>query len=131
MFRLGSWTESARAVAEEFIGTTEADAWWLEWNARTLVTVWGTKDAANKGGLHDYSREWEGLLRDFHYRRWQLFFDRIEQGKPPLTDEEWFEEERKWTEKASLRYADYPEGDPFLLVEKICNRYFGRDASIK
>ncbi|MBR3976796.1 MAG: alpha-N-acetylglucosaminidase C-terminal domain-containing protein [Bacteroidaceae bacterium] len=70
-FKLERWTSLARNIADEVTGTTENDRNWLEWNARTQVTVW------SKGNtdLHDYSnRCWAGLIKDFHYKRWEKFF---------------------------------------------------------
>ncbi len=71
-FKLERWTSLARNIAGEVTGTTENDRNWLEWNARTQVTVW------SKGNtdLHDYSnRCWAGLIKDFHYKRWKHFFE--------------------------------------------------------
>ena len=71
-FKLERWTSLARNIADEVAGTTENDRNWLEWNARTQVTVW------SKGNtdLHDYSnRCWAGLIKDFHYKRWKHFFE--------------------------------------------------------
>ena len=71
-FKLERWTSLARNIADEVSGTTENDRNWLEWNARTQVTVW------SKGNtdLHDYSnRCWAGLIKDFHYKRWKHFFE--------------------------------------------------------
>ena len=70
-FKLERWTSLARNIADEVEGTTENDRNWLEWNARTQITVW------SKGNtdLHDYSnRCWAGLIKDFHYKRWEKFF---------------------------------------------------------
>ncbi len=70
-FKLERWTSLARNIANEVAGTTENDRNWLEWNARTQVTVW-SKDNTD---LHDYSnRCWAGLIKDFHYKRWEKFF---------------------------------------------------------
>lgn len=67
-FRLDTWTNSARTLIP-------AHADWLEWNALTLITTWGPRNAANTGGLHDYSsRQWHGLL-DLYALRWQTFFN--------------------------------------------------------
>ena len=71
-FKLERWTSLARNIADEVPGTTMNDRNWLEWNARTQITVW------SKGNtdLHDYSnRCWAGLIKDFHYRRWKQFFE--------------------------------------------------------
>ena len=71
-FKLERWTSLARNIADEVAGTTENDRNWLEWNARTQVTVWSKGDT----DLHDYSnRCWSGLIKDFHYKRWKHFFE--------------------------------------------------------
>ena len=71
-FKLERWTSLARNIADEVDGTTENDRNWLEWNARTQVTVWSNGDT----DLHDYSnRCWAGLIKDFHYWRWKYFFE--------------------------------------------------------
>ena len=47
----------------------------MEWNARTLVTLWGQAT----GNLHEYSyRLWGGLVSDFYLPRWTLWFSRVE-----------------------------------------------------
>ena len=70
-FKLERWTSLARNIADEVEGTTENDRRWLEWNARTQVTVWSKGDT----DLRDYSnRCWSGLIKDFHYKRWEKFF---------------------------------------------------------
>ena len=71
-FKLERWTSLARNIADEVTGTTVNDRNWLEWNARTQVTVWAGKQDA----LNDYSnRCWAGLIKDFHYARWKYFFE--------------------------------------------------------
>ena len=71
-FKLERWTSLARNIANEVSGTTENDRNWLEWNARTQVTVWSNGNT----DLHDYSnRCWAGLIKDFHYKRWKQFFE--------------------------------------------------------
>ncbi len=97
LFTLDRWIGMARSVCDEAEGTTSADKDWMEWNARTLITLWGTEVAAED--LHDYSnREWAGLLRDFHYKRWKRFFEALDRGEC-LTD--WYEWEEKWTRQRS------------------------------
>lgn len=74
-FMLGRWTESARRIADEVDGTTEADRRWLDQeNARRLITTW--YDEAMARTLHEYSyREWGGMLGAFYQPRWKAWFD--------------------------------------------------------
>ena len=108
-FMLGTWTEMARAIADEAEGTTELDKDWLELNnARTLITTWGEEVNANQGGLRDYSyRQWGGMMKDFYLPRWEYFFNN-NMTSPP---EGWFEMERKWALDKKMRYSDKPQGD--------------------
>ncbi|NOU46212.1 MAG: alpha-N-acetylglucosaminidase [Bacteroidales bacterium] len=71
-FLLGNWLESAKSAA---VTKNERDL--FEWNARTLITVWGNRGVSEE--LHDYSnREWSGLLKDFYLPRWELFIDSLQ-----------------------------------------------------
>ena len=108
-FLLGTWTEMARAIADEVEGTTESDCDWLELeNARTLITTWGEEVNANRGGLRDYSyRQWAGMLKDFYLPRWEYLFNN-NMTSPPGG---WFEMERQWALDKTLRYSDTPKGD--------------------
>ncbi len=96
-FKLERWTSLARNIANEANSTTTNDRNWLEWNARTQVTVW------SKGNtdLHDYSnRCWSGLIKDFHYERWKYFFEN--NGNAPSGG--WFTGfEYPWT----VNFTDY------------------------
>lgn len=68
-FRLGHWTEAARNIGKT---PTEKDIY--EWNARVQITTWGNRICADKGGLRDYAhKEWQGLLKDFYYKRWSIY----------------------------------------------------------
>ena len=71
-FRLGKWTQEARAAVT---GAQKATADWYEFNnARTIITTWG--DESQNSGLKDYSyRSWQGLLADYYYPRWKYYFD--------------------------------------------------------
>ena len=72
-FRLGHWTEAARKL-----GTTQQEKDLYEWNARVQITTWGNRMCADKGGLHDYAhKEWQGILKDFYYKRWKIFMDAL------------------------------------------------------
>ena len=66
-FMVGPWLESAKKLA-----TNDEEKVLYEWNARTLITTWGTSSS----GLQDYSsREWSGMLKDFYKMRWSTYFN--------------------------------------------------------
>ena len=128
-FKLERWTSLARNIADEVAGTTDNDRNWLEWNARTQVTVW------SKGNtdLHDYSnRCWAGLIKDFHYWRWKYFFEN--NGNAPSGG--WFSGfEYPWTVDFNGTYdyaGDYSQiviPDDMTATEKAAQtfgKYFGR-----
>lgn len=72
-FRLGHWTTQARSL-----GHTEAEKNLYEWNARVQITTWGNRFCADEGGLRDYAhKEWQGLLKDFYYKRWSTYFQEL------------------------------------------------------
>jgi alpha-N-acetylglucosaminidase len=122
IFTLEQWTGSARKVCDEVNGTTEADRDWMEWNARTLVSVWGPEQCAERGRLHDYSsRQWGGMLGDFQRARWEMFFTALEEGKT-ITSQEWFKWEENWTHGHDI--TPVPEEDPVAIAEELYNKYF-------
>ena len=128
-FKLERWTSLARNIADEVTGTTENDRNWLEWNARTQVTVWSNGNT----DLHDYSnRCWAGLIKDFHYWRWKYFFEN--NGNAPSGG--WFSGfEYPWTVDFNEVYnyaGDYSEvviPTDMTATEKAAEtfgKYFGR-----
>ena len=72
-FRLGHWTEAARNC-----GLTKEEKDLYEWNARVQITTWGNRTCADEGGLRDYAhKEWQGLLKDFYFVRWEAYFNAL------------------------------------------------------
>ena len=72
-FRLGHWTQAAIDC-----GTTPEEQRLYEWNARVQITTWGNRYCADTGGLRDYAhKEWQGLLKDFYYPRWEAYFNAL------------------------------------------------------
>ncbi|MBQ2362383.1 MAG: alpha-N-acetylglucosaminidase C-terminal domain-containing protein, partial [Bacteroidaceae bacterium] len=121
-FTLERWVSSARNICNEVPGTTEADRDWMEWNARTLISVWGPEVCAERGRLHDYSsRQWGGLLNDFQLARWEMFFKALEEGKT-ITSQEWFHWEEKWSRGKTI--TQVPAEDPVAVAEELYNKYF-------
>lgn len=48
---------------------------YFDMNARTLITVWGNA-FGDFSQLYDYSwREWSGLVREYYYVRWSMFYE--------------------------------------------------------
>jgi alpha-N-acetylglucosaminidase len=87
------------------LGQTEAEKDLYEWNARTQITVWGNRMAADEGGLHDYAhKEWAGILRDFYYKRWKIWIDSQIAGlmgrQVPKID--FYSVEEPWTRESKI-----------------------------
>lgn len=121
-FHVNGWIESARNVCDEMAAATDADRDWMEWNARTLITVWGDRLSARR--LHDYSnREWGGMLSSFYLPRWKLFFDAVERGDELPDEDGWYEIENEWTSNRKL----YPVSSENALdcAERLFEKYFG------
>jgi alpha-N-acetylglucosaminidase len=67
MFLASTWLNKARNRAHN-----EKQLKLYEFNARNLITQWGPKDTQ----LKDYAqRQYGGMMGDFNYKRWELFFD--------------------------------------------------------
>ncbi len=118
-FRLGTWIEEARAAAAlpELADDMERDA-------RTLITTWGSRHAAEKGHLHDYgNREWQGVLADFYMPRWERWFkERLnswDSGEAPEID--FYAMEETWA-RAVGGYSSQPEGDPIKTADHALQR---------
>lgn len=121
-FHVNGWIESARNVCDEMAAATDADRDWMEWIARTLITVWGDRLSARR--LHDYSnREWGGMLSSFYLPRWKLFFDAVERGDELPDEDGWYEIENEWTSNRKL----YPVSSENALdcAERLFEKYFG------
>ncbi len=146
-FRLGWWTESARSL-----GTTSGEKDLYEWNARVQITTWGNRTCADQGGLRDYAhKEWQGLLKDFYYMRWNAYFKALEdqmeaKSKPDIeklgngkykglsTDElfrlaleqdvtlDFYAMEEPWTLQHNP-YSPIPEGNPVDVAKEVGGKF--------
>lgn len=120
-FRVGRWIEQARNL-----GTTPEEKNLYEWNARVQITTWGNRVCANDGGLRDYAhKEWNGLLKDFYYKRWTAYWQTLQDvldGKP-MVELDYYAMEEPWT-LAHNPYASQPEGDCVSVAKEVFNEVF-------
>ena len=120
-FRVGRWIEQARDL-----GTTPEEKDLYEWNARVQITTWGNRVCANDGGLRDYAhKEWNGLLKDFYYKRWAAYWQTLQDvldGKP-MVELDYYAMEEPWT-LAHNPYASQPEGDCVSVAKEVFNEVF-------
>lgn len=115
-FLLGTWLRRAQKLAQ---GADDFTRDLYEFNARALITTWGSIRQANEGGLRDYSnKQWAGLTHDFYRPRWEKW---VAQRRAELCGgekdrrsgreqaEEWFRMEWKWV-LARGAYPTEPSG---------------------
>lgn len=120
-FRVGRWIEQARNL-----GTTPEGKDLYEWNARVQITTWGDRVCANDGGLRDYAhKEWNGILKDFYYKRWAAYWQTLQDvldGKP-MVELDYYAMEEPWT----VAHNPYPakgEGDCISVAKEVFNEVF-------
>ncbi|MEV4437603.1 alpha-N-acetylglucosaminidase [Streptomyces sp. NPDC049577] len=117
---LGRWIADARAW-----GGTAAERDRLEDDAVSLLTVWGPRDSANAGKLHDYAnREWSGLVGGLYRLRWSTYFTELdaaltERRKPRPID--WYTLEERWL-RAHGALATTARGDVVRLARTVASR---------
>ena len=121
-FMVGRWIAEARAL-----GTSTSERNHYEWNARTQITVWGNRQAAEQGGLREYAhKEWSGVLRDFYYPRWKAYFEALAatlDGKP-MRSFDFYAMDERWT----LLHNAYPsvaQGDAVEFAQEAYEKVFG------
>ncbi|RSM91489.1 alpha-N-acetylglucosaminidase [Kibdelosporangium aridum] len=116
-FMLGPWLERAKAW-----GGNPAERAQLEWDARSILTVWGHRRASDEGGLHDYAnRDWSGLTADFYRQRWAKYFDTLTtalaEGRAPEAID-WFAWEDAWSRRTDT-FPVKPTGDPYEVSSRL------------
>ena len=119
-FLLGQWLEDAKRW-----GNTDAERARCEWNARRVLTLWGTKST-----VRDYARkEWSGMISGFYFKRWQWYLqeqaESLKAGKP--FDEEAFgnklwQWESDWADSRET-YPTQPHGDSVTVARKLWDKY--------
>lgn len=71
-FTLSRWINAAQSLA-----TDEEEKRYFDFNARTQITLWGDIDG-DTSQLFDYAwKEWNGLIKEYYYPRWQMFYDYV------------------------------------------------------
>jgi alpha-N-acetylglucosaminidase len=124
---LGIWLGDARNW-----GANREERDRCERNARELLTTWTRYD-----NITDYAnRQWNGLLGDFYYHRWQLWLDALNESvdnNTPLDEKavnakirDW---EVAWTQQTDGHYLTNPRGNAVAISQKLYDKY-ASDASI-
>lgn len=125
-FLVGTWIEQAKNLAS---GADEFTKELYEFNARSLITTWGSINQANLGGLKDYSNhQWAGLTKDYYKPRWERWInERIKDldgtGGKTINSSEWFAMEWKWV-NSNDEYTTESNGlDLSVLGEDILTNF--------
>lgn len=72
-FSLKKWINDARSW-----GSSDEEKDYYEYNASMLVTLWGPLTQEDEPGIFDYSwREWSGLIEQYYYKRWEMFYQML------------------------------------------------------
>ena len=116
-FLLGNWLAQVGPWA-----SSPAEQKRLQFDARSLITIWGDRQASQQGGLHDYgNKDWAGLTRDYYRLRWQRYFQALDESlrtgaRPQAID--WFALGEEWSQ-GTRRYSDRPVGDAHALASQV------------
>jgi alpha-N-acetylglucosaminidase len=123
-FLLGGWLAPARAAAGDAAGDA-AEAARFEYDQRSILTIWGDRSGADRGGLHDYAnRQLAGLVGDLYEPRWRRYLAALERslasGEPPAKID-WFAMEHAWA-GSHAREPTEPQGDPWRRASEVAQR---------
>ena len=123
-FLLGRWVEQAKSLAANADDFTR-DLY--EFNAKALVTTWGSYNQAESGGLKDYSnRQWSGLIGDFYKPRWERWINARTselKGETYETDINWFQWEWEWVRSDETYTAAATPADLKTLGYEIIEKF--------
>jgi alpha-N-acetylglucosaminidase len=116
-FLLGGWLARVPPWA-----SSRAELARLDFDARSILTVWGDRQASEAAALHDYgNKDWAGLTHDYYRMRWQKYFDGLAEslrtGTPPAPID-WFALGDEWSH-GTQRYSDRPAGDAYALAAQV------------
>jgi hypothetical protein len=116
-FLLGCWLENAKRWGE-----TDAERARLEWNARRIITLWGTGENVNNYA----SKHWAGLLNGFYAKRWAIFFSHLQTslqtGEPMNAHAAIYKFEEEWC-NARETYSTKPVGDAVSVARRLYEKY--------
>ncbi|MGW8501346.1 alpha-N-acetylglucosaminidase [Streptomyces sp. CLCI03] len=116
-FLLGTWLSGARSF-----GADRAEQDRYEYDARSLLSVWGRRSTSGGGFLHDYAnREWSGLISELYAPRWAHYFAALDEAlvkKAAPREVDWHAFEAEWAARTT-RHPNRPAGDPYRLAAQI------------
>ena len=125
-FLLGRWIADAKRW-----GTTGAERRLYEWNARNIITLWGTECTEGQNDdLNLYAfKEWEGMFTSYFLPRWNTFFAglnaSLESGtafdRAPFATAscKW---EQHWSHETTP-FRTEPVGDPIGTAQRLVRKW--------
>lgn len=124
-FLLGVWLEDAKSIPSG--STDDNDECSLyEFNARNQITLWGPE-----GEILDYAtKQWSGIVSDYYYPRWELFYDKLVACVKFNTTFEYSQYKNEFKEKIgkpftmdTKSYPTLPVGDTIDVARKLYNKW--------
>jgi alpha-N-acetylglucosaminidase len=124
-FLLGRWLEDAKRWAR-----SDWERKHYEWNARTLISLWGPA-YSHYTGLDDYAaKQWSGMFRDYYARRWDLFYRELDKSLAEKRkwdgrafDKKIVELELAWAKETTL-FPTQPSGEnPITIAKELLSKY--------
>ncbi len=125
-FLLGRWLEDAKRW-----GKTPAERDLYEWNARNIITLWGTKCTEGENddlNLYAY-KEWQGMFTRYYLPRWHAFFTRLNQSLDAGTEfdrrpfaAEMCQWEQGWSHGHDV-FRTTPRGDELAVARRLLEKY--------
>ena len=123
-FLLGRWVEQAKALGKNADDFTKE---LYEFNAKALVTTWGSYNQAESGGLKDYSnRQWSGLIGDFYKVRWERWITARTnelKGESYESSINWFQWEWEWVRSNTTYTTTATPADLETLGHEIIEKF--------
>ena len=125
-FLLGRWLEDAKRW-----GKTGAERDLYEWNARNIITLWGTKCTEGQNddlNLYAY-KEWQGMFSSYYLPRWKEFFLRLNRSLDagtPFDRAPFAADMCRWEQEWSHSHDTFPTspgGDPVATAARLYSTY--------
>ena len=125
-YLLGRWLADAKRWAAD-----DTESRILEWNARNLITLWGTQCTEGMfDDLNGYAqKQWSGLFKGYDLPRWKAFLEALENGLlsgRPFERAGYVREmcawEQAWSRGREI-YPAAPSGDPLGLAAALLKKY--------
>jgi alpha-N-acetylglucosaminidase len=125
-FLLGRWLDEARRW-----GTTREERDLYEWNARNIITLWGTTcTEGQEDDLNLYAhKQWQGMFTSYYLPRWQEFFSGLNRAVDTRTsfDRAPFAAAMcRWEQEWSHRHETFPtrpRGDALAVSQRLYSKY--------